>query len=303
MSDTGANKSLVLERLLDAPRSAVWRCWAEPDLLEKWFCPKPWFVTDARLELQPGGAFHTVMNGPDGERVDNVGVVLDVEPFKRLVFTDAFSPGWRPSAEAFTTTHVSFEDAGAGKTLYRAQALHWSQEAADRHQAMGFQDGWGMAAEQLEDLAKRVAADTGPATTPTIYLTFQGDCLDAVTHYAAVLGGTVRDVMFNKEAPTAEARMEGPDDMVLNLTLDLGATTLMASDAPKAWYSAPQGFSVNLSPTSLEEFDRLFAALAEEAHAVMMAPAETFWAERFTMFTDRWGTPWMRNFAGNKAQA
>lgn len=46
------------------------------------------------------------------------------------------------------------------------------------------------------------------------------------------------------------------------------------------------------------EFDRIFAALAEQAPRIDMAPGETFWAERFAMFTDRFGTPWMLNYHG-----
>jgi PhnB protein len=42
--------------------------------------------------------------------------------------------------------------------------------------------------------------------------------------------------------------------------------------------------------------------MAQDAQSVEMAPGETFWAERFAMFTDRYGTPWMLSFEGDKAQ-
>ncbi|MBE9637288.1 VOC family protein [Salipiger mangrovisoli] len=136
---------------------------------------------------------------------------------------------------------------------------------------------------------------------PTIYLTFNGTCLEAMRHYEKTLGGEITGIFRNSDAPTPESRMQGSDDMVLNMSMRLGNAVVMASDAPEAWYARPQGFSVSLSPASVDEFDRLFAALAEDAQAVMMPPSETFWAERFTMFTDRFGTPWMLNFEGNKA--
>jgi PhnB protein len=66
-------------------------------------------------------------------------------------------------------------------------------------------------------------------------------------------------------------------------------------------YREPQGFAVSISPASRAEFDRIFATLAKDARAVTMPPSETFWAERFAMFTDRFGTPWMLNYAGAKA--
>ena len=124
-----------------------------------------------------------------------------------------------------------------------------------------------------------------------------------MTHYAEVLDGTIRSVFRNGDAPDPESRMPGPDDMIMNMAMTLGAATIMASDGPEDMYEKPQGFRISIAPTSREDFDRIHAALAEEAQSVEMAPDETFWAERFAMFTDRYGTPWMLNFEGSKAQA
>ncbi|MDQ2102125.1 SRPBCC family protein [Azospirillum isscasi] len=151
---TDVERDLVLTRSLDAPRPALWRCWTEPELLKQWFCPKPWFVSEARIDLRAGGEFFTLMNGPNGESFGEPGVFLDVEEGRRLVFTDAFRPGWRPSGRAFMTAEVLFEDAGAGKTRYTARAMHWSAEARDEHEKMGFHEGWGKATDQLEALAR-----------------------------------------------------------------------------------------------------------------------------------------------------
>ena len=136
---------------------------------------------------------------------------------------------------------------------------------------------------------------------PTIYLLFKGNCLEAMTHYADTLGGEVGDVFRNSDAPDADSRMPGGDDLVMNMIMKLGSATVMASDAPDGMYREPQGFAVSISPASRAEFDRILAALAKDARAVMMPPGETFWAERFAMVTDRFGTPWMLNHAGAKA--
>ena len=145
---------LTLDRILNAPVENVWRCWTEPKLLEQWFCPKPWFVTQAKMDLRPGGEMSCVMNGPDGEMFPNMGVYLDVAPMKRIVTTDAFLPGWIPSERAFMVAETLFAEAGQGRTHYIARALHWSEESMKEHEAMGFHEGWGMAATQLEALAK-----------------------------------------------------------------------------------------------------------------------------------------------------
>lgn len=136
---------------------------------------------------------------------------------------------------------------------------------------------------------------------PQLYLFFKGDCLEAMTHYATTLGGTIERVFLNKDAPSPEERMPGGDDMVMNLTLRLDDALVMASDNSEDMYEKPQGFRVQIDVPSRAEFDRVFDALAINAPRIDMPPGETFWAERFAMFTDRYGTPWMLNFTGANA--
>ena len=136
---------------------------------------------------------------------------------------------------------------------------------------------------------------------PIPYLFFDGNCLEAMTHYAETLGGTVVKLVRNADAPDPENRMPGGDDLVMHITIRVGDALVMASDAPEGRYSKPQGFSVSFAPSSIAEFERIYAALAKDAEAVMMPPAETFWAERFAMFTDRFSTPWMLSCDGSKA--
>ncbi|MFZ1682448.1 MAG: VOC family protein [Rhizobiaceae bacterium] len=135
---------------------------------------------------------------------------------------------------------------------------------------------------------------------PTVYLNFNGDCLEAMTFYARVLGGEVSGVFTNKDAPV-DSRMPGDGDAVMNMAVKIGNTIMMASDAPAPYYEAPRGFSVALSPPSKAEAERVFSELSADARKVSMPFGETFWAEAFAMFTDRFGTPWIINFAGSKA--
>ncbi len=151
---TPPSHELVLERTLAAPRMAVWRCWTEPALMEQWFCPKPWFVSDVEAELRAGGASSMVMRGPNGEAFPNHGVYLEVVHGERLVFTDAFTSAWLPSGKAFMVADVTVADAPGGGTLYKAIARHWNAEDCESHVKMGFHQGWGIAADQLEALAK-----------------------------------------------------------------------------------------------------------------------------------------------------
>jgi uncharacterized protein YndB with AHSA1/START domain len=146
---------LVLGRLIAAPRAAVWRCWTDPELLPQWFCPKPWGVSEASLDVRPGGASNVVMQGPNGEVVPNPGQYLEVVPGERLVFTDAFVGDWRPSSgKPFMVAEITLADDPSGGTRYVARARHWSAEDTRKHEEMGFHPGWGVATDQLEALAR-----------------------------------------------------------------------------------------------------------------------------------------------------
>ncbi|MBO9377457.1 polyketide cyclase [Sphingomonas histidinilytica] len=146
---------LTLTRLIDAPREKLFRCWTDPELIPQWFCPPPWGVSKAEVDLRPGGSSLIVMRGPDGQEMPNPGVYLEVVPNEKLVFTDAFTRAWEPSEKPFMTGILTFADE-AGKTRYTAIVRHWTAEDKAQHEAMGFHEGWGIATDQLEALAKRI---------------------------------------------------------------------------------------------------------------------------------------------------
>jgi uncharacterized protein YndB with AHSA1/START domain len=151
-----APKELKLDVTLDAPRAAVWRCWTEPSLLKEWHCPKPWNVAEADIRLSPGGRMNIVMAGPDGERIDCKGAYLEVEPQKRLTFTDAYTEGFVPAEKHFMTGYVELADEPGGKTRMIWGARHSNDEDTKKHLEMGFVEGWKAAAAQLEELAGTV---------------------------------------------------------------------------------------------------------------------------------------------------
>jgi uncharacterized protein YndB with AHSA1/START domain len=147
----GAEYELSITRLIDAPRAKVFRAWIEPDLLRQWWGPHGMTTPVCELELWVGGAFRTVMRAPDGTEYPNQGVFLEIRAPERIVFTDAFIPGWIPSPRAFMTAVVTFEDVD-GKTRYTARAQHWSAADRQAHEEMGFHEGWGESLDRLVDL-------------------------------------------------------------------------------------------------------------------------------------------------------
>ncbi len=144
---------LELVRQMRAGAPAIWRCLTEPQLIEQWFAPKPVVTRDVAIDLWPGGSFRSVMDVPDHGEMAGHGCVLAVEPERLLVWTDLLQGGYRPARDSFGFTAIIRLEAVAGGTLYRAQALHRDADQRRAHEEMGFHDGWGKAAEQLEALA------------------------------------------------------------------------------------------------------------------------------------------------------
>ena len=148
-----AEYELSIERLIDAPVEAVWKAYT--DHLSDWFCPKPWRAEVVAMDLRAGGRAATTMHGPNGEVMPNEGIYLEVEPMRKIVFTDAFREGWIPQGPFMVGV---FEYTPEGdKTRFRASARHWTKEAFEQHQAMGFEQGWSVMAEQLDEVARRLA--------------------------------------------------------------------------------------------------------------------------------------------------
>lgn len=149
-----SDRELVLARIIDAPREQVYRAWTDPELMKQWFTPKPWTTEEVKIDVRPGGRSEIVMADENGNRYPNPGQYVEVVPNEKLVFTDAFVGDWVPSERPFMTAQLTFEDAGNGQTRYIARVMHHTVEALQQHEAMGFHDGWGTTAEQLEQALK-----------------------------------------------------------------------------------------------------------------------------------------------------
>ena len=106
--------------------------------------------------MRPGGAFHTFMQGPDGGSSDNPGSFLEVVPQQRIVFSSLLLEGWRPATPwmAFTAV-ITMADEGEG-TRYIAQVMHPDRATRDRHEELGFFDGWNTCISQLEAFAQQL---------------------------------------------------------------------------------------------------------------------------------------------------
>jgi predicted 3-demethylubiquinone-9 3-methyltransferase (glyoxalase superfamily)/uncharacterized protein YndB with AHSA1/START domain len=251
------DRTLVLDRLLDAPRSSVWRCWSEPELLMQWHCPKPWQVTAAEMELRPGGRFNTVMEGPEGERFENKGAFLAVEPGRHLTFTDAYTEGFVPSGSHFMTGFLTLEDAGQGRTRMIWGARHPSVETVQQHLEMGFEAGWNAATDQLEELAaslpRALGADPLFKAKARTCLFLPEGALEAAEFYCSLLPDSGIDQIFRPD----------PDGPPLVVEFTLSGTPYMAMNgAPPSQPS--HAVSISVLTEDQAETDRLWQALCAD---------------------------------------
>lgn len=155
---------LVLERWVDVPPELVWAAWTQPRHVKRWFTPPPFTTSDCDIDLRPGGRFRVVMRSPEGDAIESEGCYLEVTPTRRLIWTAALKPGYRPAPATAEATDLPFtaaivmEPQGTG-TRYTAVAMHGDAGDRERHEAMGFHDGWGKALDQLVEVMRSEVRD------------------------------------------------------------------------------------------------------------------------------------------------
>ena len=128
------------------------------------------------------------------------------------------------------------------------------------------------------------------------YLNFGGNCREAFTRYQEIFGGDLV-LMPMSDMPSDQPLPPDQADLIMHAALAFDGHLLMASDAPAGEFDGVRGMHVNYTLADVAEAERVFEALADGGE-VTMPLAETFWAPRFGMCVDRFGTPWMINVQG-----
>ena len=127
------------------------------------------------------------------------------------------------------------------------------------------------------------------------YLHFDGDCEQALKFYEQCFGGKIEALLPYASAPAQDQRVPAEwRNKIMHGRLAIGDAAIMGMDAPPGYFEQPKGFSVSIMLGDPAEAERLFHAL-EQGGTVRMPIQQTFWATRFGMLTDRFGTPWMIN--------
>lgn len=164
----------VLTRLLDAPRSLVFRVWTEPGHMAQWWGPRTMTTPVCELNVRPGGAYRIVMRSPDGTEHPMCGVFREVVAPERLVLTmdvsghpdewhDLINPtrykSRKPVVELLQT--ITFETAG-GKTKLPVRTRFESAALRDARLQMGMTEGWSESLDKLAELLPKTPTPRTP---------------------------------------------------------------------------------------------------------------------------------------------
>ena len=124
------------------------------------------------------------------------------------------------------------------------------------------------------------------------YLNYGGNCAEAFRFYEKHLGGKITMIMTHGQMPNPDGVSADWADKVLHARIELGGTAIYGADIPSPPFEPIRSAYLSLAVGSNEEAERVYALLSDGGQ-VYMAIGETFFAHRFAMFRDRFGTSWM----------
>jgi uncharacterized protein YndB with AHSA1/START domain len=157
--EAGAEREVVVTRVLDAPRRLVFDAFTRPEMIKRWMLgPDGWTMPVCEMDLRAGGAYRWVwQKGANGAQMSVTGVFQEVAAPERLVHTEKFDPPWYPG-EAVITTRFAQE---GGKTALRLAIVYPSQETRDNVLKSDMKNGMEQSYARLERILAPAA--TGAA--------------------------------------------------------------------------------------------------------------------------------------------
>lgn len=129
-----ADREIVQERMLDAPRELVFKAWTDPRQIGRWWGPNGFTTTISQMDVRPGGVWRFVMHGPDGTDYQNRVVYQEIAPPERLVYLHGGGED-EGDEEQFHVT-VTFADRG-GRTHLTQRTVFATTAARDAKVAFG----------------------------------------------------------------------------------------------------------------------------------------------------------------------
>ena len=125
-----------------------------------------------------------------------------------------------------------------------------------------------------------------------VYLNYGGNCEQAFRFYEQHLGGKITMMMRHGEQPNAGNVPANWRNAVLHARIEFGKTVLMGADIPPDRFQPMRSAYLTLTADSAEQAELLYALLTDSGQ-IFMKMEETFFASRFAMLRDKFGTSWM----------
>jgi len=147
------NGKMFITREFRAEPTLVWQAWTQPELLDQWWAPKPWKARTKAMHFAEGGYWLYCMEGPEGEKSWGKASYTRIEAPKRFEAIDSFCDENGVENTDFPSTNwkTLFRQSPAG-TVVEIDLTFASPEDMEKLAAMGFQEGFAAAHENLDAL-------------------------------------------------------------------------------------------------------------------------------------------------------
>lgn len=146
--------SMTVEAEFEASPQRVWRLWADPSQLERWWGPPTYPATFTAHDLTPGGRVEYHMTGPEGDQPRGYWEVLEVDEPHRLVFQDGFADenGTPIDDMPVSTATVTIEAVSESRTRMSIASVFPDVQSLEQVLAMGMEEGLTQAIGQIDDI-------------------------------------------------------------------------------------------------------------------------------------------------------
>jgi uncharacterized protein YndB with AHSA1/START domain len=147
--------TVVIARVLDAPRDLVWQAWTDAKKMAQWFGPRGFTSSVPELDLRVGGKLRIVMHGPDGNDYPCGGVFREIVKPERLVFSNnALDKDGKIQLEGLTT--VTFSESG-GKTTLNVHTHAVGKVPMAAQMLAGMEAGWTQTIDKMGEFVARAS--------------------------------------------------------------------------------------------------------------------------------------------------
>lgn len=308
------DNTVNVKREFAANLDLVWEAWTDAEILDQWWAPKPYRTETKSMDFREGGTWLYAMISPQDEKHWCKNDYLKIEHQKKFSTMDAFcDENGRVDVTMPRTQWTNTFTEHAGTTTVNIVAKYESLADLEKVIALGFQEGFTMALENLDQYIEsrfklRLQNKTDNMARVTTYLNFPGNTEEAFMFYRSVFKTSFagKGIQRFGDIPPDAGHPPVADEikkMVLHVELPItGNHILMATDAPKEMgFTLTQGNNMHIciEPESREEAKRIFDELSNGGN-VTMPLADMFFGAYFAEFSDKFGINWMINFQNPK---